>query len=224
MARRWTGAVLALGMGVLVAGCSVFGGKAADEPSHVVVRTEGEFEIRDYPALVVARVRQTGPRDAAVGDGFGRLFNYITGANTGARDIAMTAPVITNPATPNPVITENPAPGAEIAMTAPVLTTGDDAGGWETVFVLPADMTLATAPQPTDPLVTLGEIPARRVAVIRFSGRLGGERAEAPRARLAAWLAAQGLAHAGDWQIAGYNPPWTLPPLRRNEILVTLVP
>lgn len=206
VARLWAFALSAL-MGITMAGCSVFGGRAADEPAYIVVRSDGDFEIRDYPAMVVATTVVEAPRGQAVGTGFGRLFDYISGANTGAAKIAMTAPVLTTP--------------TKLAMTAPVLTS-DGPGGWQTSFILPAGTTLATAPQPTDPGVTLAEIPARRVAVVKFSGVLSGPAQVEPQARLAAWATAQGLSHAGDWRAAGYNPPWTIPALRRNEIMVTL--
>jgi hypothetical protein len=157
----------------------------------------------------VAETAVSGPFDDAVSAGFRRLFAYISGANRPAAKIEMTAPVLTSPE------------GEKIPMTAPVFV--DPAGGgWTVAFVLPAGVTSATAPQPTDPQVTLRDVPARQVAVVRFSGRFRREAAEANRERLAAWLAARDLKPADDWQFAGYNPPWTIPALRRNEVLVTL--
>ena len=126
----------------LLAGCSVFGGRAAEEPGYSLVAEEGDFEIRRYPELVIARTTVAAEdRDAAVGTGFGRLFDYITGENGGWRDapgreggeIEMTAPVIVED-----------AEGGEIAMTAPVLVEGEG-GAWTTAFVLPADATIETA-------------------------------------------------------------------------------
>ena len=104
--------VAALAAALLSAGCSVFGGRSAPEPAYDTVISEPPFEIRAYPALTVARTAAGGDRDAAVRIGFSRLFDYISGANAPAEDIAMTAPVITEPE----------GEGAEIAMTAPVLT------------------------------------------------------------------------------------------------------
>ena len=193
----------------LVAGCSVFGGKAAPEPDHRVEAADGDFQIRAYPALTVAVTAAPGDWDDAVGTGFGRLFDYISGANAGSREIAMTAPVVTE------------REGEKIAMTAPVVT-GRSGDGWRTAFVLPADMTAATAPAPTDPAVAIETVPARRVGAVTFSGVLDGEDVTRQRDRLAAWLGAQGEMPAGDWQMAGYNPPWTIPWLRRNEVWVTL--
>ncbi|MDT8343643.1 MAG: heme-binding protein [Thermohalobaculum sp.] len=202
------GALLA---GLVLAGCSVVGGKAAEEPAFRLIAEEGDFQIRAYPALTVARTVVAGEdRGPAVREGFGRLFDYIRGANTGQAEIAMTAPVLTAPA------------GETIAMTAPVLSA-PAGGGWETVFVLPDGMTPGTAPRPTDPAVEIVAIPPREVAVVTFSGVLGHEAITRERARLEAWLAARGQAHRDDWQAAGYNPPWTIPAYRRNEVIVSLV-
>ncbi|MEO1459944.1 MAG: heme-binding protein, partial [Pseudomonadota bacterium] len=170
---------------VTAAGCSVFGGKAAEEPAYTMERQEGAFEIRAYPGLVVARTTAPGDRDAATSEGFMRLFDYITGENGGAREIEMTAPVIasqgaettegaeiamTAPVIGTPVRggAETPDPdaaGAEIAMTAPVIgTPADAAAGWQIAFVLPEGVTAETAPRPTDPSVEIATLPERRLA------------------------------------------------------------
>jgi len=204
----------------LLAGCSVFGGKAAEEPPYTLVMQDGDFEIRDYSAMVVAETVVPGDREDAVSTGFSRLFDYISGENEGWRGgahegkkIEMTAPVI--------VENEATAKGADIDMTAPVLVEGEG-NAWQVAFVLPPDATMDTAPIPSSLDVTLAEIPAREVAVVRFSGFLDAGNVAENRQRLAAWLDKQGRAHKDDWQSAGYNPPWTIPMLRRNEVMVTL--
>lgn len=202
----------ALVTGLVLAGCSVVGGKAAEEPAFRLIAEDGAFQIRDYPALTVARtVVETDERGPAVRKGFGRLFDYIQGANAGRAGIEMTAPVLTAPITKPETI----------AMTAPVLSAPLGAG-WETAFVLPQGMTAQTAPVPTDPSVEIATIPARRVAVVRFAGVLEADAIARERALLEDWLGARGLSHLGDWQAAGYNPPWTIPAYRRNEVIVTL--
>ena len=160
------------------------------------------------------------PFDAATRTGFGRLFDDISGANHGAAAIDMTAPVVMAP--------------EKIAMTAPVIASpqpangargrldGGGGAGWTTTFVLPEGMTAETAPRPADARVTLRDVPGRQVAIVRFSGRFRNAAAEPRRRELVVWLEARSLAHEGDWRMAGYHPPWTLPPLRRNEVLVTL--
>lgn len=199
-ATRTIGAIAGL---LGIAACSVFGGAAAPEPEYDVVLSEPPFELRDYGELVVAKTPMTDGSSAA----FGRLFDYISGANSGARDIAMTAPVLN---------TES-ADGAKIAMTAPVLQ--DREGARNMIFVLPEGLTPQTAPVPSDARVSLTTIPPRRVAVVRYSGFLT-RRVLIEEARLRDWLARKDLRATGPAEIAGYNPPWTLPPYRRNEVLI----
>jgi hypothetical protein len=196
--------VIAAFAGLLsITACSIFGSAAAPEPDYNVVLAEPPFELRDYGELVVVKTAMTDGSRAA----FGRLFNYISGANTGARDIAMTAPVLNT----------DFADGDKIAMTAPVLQGRDSVR--EMVFVLPDAMTLETAPVPTDPGVSLDTIPPRRVAVVRYSGSMD-KGAPAEEARLRDWIERKDLTPTGPTEVAGYNPPWTLPPYRRNEVLI----
>lgn len=196
--------VLAVSLMLLAGACSVFGGTAAPEPDYTTVRAEDAFEIRDYGELVVVKTSMgTGDNDA-----FGRLFDYISGENQGAREIAMTAPVLATPQT------------TEIAMTAPVLQLGGDATP-EMAFILTDEFTPDTAPLPTNPAVSLGTVPARRVAVLTYNGlwRDGSATAET---QLRAWMAAKGLDPIGPASVAGYNPPWTIPMFRRNEVQIPI--
>ena len=215
----WLGLAM-VSLSFMVSACSVFGGKAAEEPAHRIVLEDGDVQIREYVAYAVAETLVKEPFGAATRTGFGRLFDYISGANGGSSKIEMTAPVVVAP--------------QEIAMTAPVIASpqpgngargrfedGADTG-WTIAFVLPEGMTADRAPPPADARVTLRDVPAHRVAVIRFGGLFRNATAEARRRDLAGWLETRGLEHAGDWRMAGYNPPWTLPPLRRNEVIVTL--
>ncbi len=204
----------------MVTGCSLFGGTAAEEPPHRVILDDGAFQVRQYAAYAIAETVVDDPYRPATNTGFRRLFNYISGANRGSSGIEMTAPVLVNP--------------RKIDMTAPVMAmtarhAPDDTGtfdagdgGWITAFILPEGVSAATAPAPEDGRIMLRDVPAGEVAAIRFSGPLRNGRAETRRRELAAWLEARGLAHAGDWRMAGYHPPWTLPPFRRNEVIVTL--
>lgn len=215
--RGLIGLVLVGALAVMTAGCSVFGGRAAPEPAFEVEVRDGDFEIRRYGPMAVAVTAVEGESyRGAVGSGFMRLFDYIQGANEGSSEIAMTAPVLTEPQDGG-----GRAEGAEIAMTAPVLSE-ETASGWEVAFVLPAEMTAETAPRPTDDRVEIRSVPARRVAAVRFSGFLGADDIARERARLMDWIAARGETAAGPAQAAGYNPPWTLPFLRRNEVIVPL--
>ena len=189
-----------------IAACSVFGSEAAPEPGYTVVTAEEPFEVRDYGKLVVVKTPMSDGSSAA----FRRLFNYISGENSGARKIPMTAPVLST----------DDAEGTKIPMTAPVLQSSE--GNREMVFVLTDEFTAETAPVPTNPNVTLATIPPRRVGVVRYSGSLDG-RAPAEEARLREWFGTKGFQAEGPAETAGYNPPWTLPAYRRNEVLIPIV-
>ena len=193
--------------GLLSGGCAVFGGQAAPEPDYTVAVSEPPFEIREYPALAGATTTAAGDYDDAADAGFRRLFDYIRGANLPAEDIPMTAPVFVEPR------------GREIPMTAPVMVQAEDQA-WQVMFILPPGVNAAQAPRPTDASIELGTLPARRVAVVRFTGFLNSGNIAEQRRRLAGWLEGRGERPTGPWQAAGYHPPWTLPWLRRNEVLV----
>ena len=200
--------------------CSILGGEAAVEPEFRVVLADGAIQVREYADYAVAETLVRGESyTAASNEGFRRLFDYITGDNLGSSKIEMTAPVLVTPET--------------TSANAPVIVTphgADGVGGtldsvsesWMTGFILPEGSTAATAPIPKDTRIKLRDVPARRVAAIRFSGLLRNARAETRRRELAAWLDVRALPHEGDWRMAGYHPPWTLPPFRRNEVIVTL--
>ncbi len=192
-------AALALNLGTPV--------MATEEPPFTVELKQGEFEVRDYPPLIVAEVSVTGDRRDAAGTGFRLLAAYIFGDNTGRQKIAMTAPVIQS------------AAGQTIAMTAPVLQTGGK-GVWAIRFIMPRNSTLETLPLPNNPRVKLHTLGAARVAVVRFSG-LARENDVAERTlALSRFVAAQRLRAAGPPSLAQYDPPWTLWFMRRNEMMI----
>jgi len=185
---------------------------AADEPAHTVIRTEGAIEIRDYVAVIEAHVEVEGDRRAAVNDGFRPLAGYIFGGNqsrdeAGAEEIAMTTPVIQSAS-------------QRIAMTSPVTQEVSEDGVWRVAFIMPAQWTMATLPVPDNAEVRLVEIPARRMAAIRFSGRARDSELAEKQAELLEFLAANAYRVIGEPQYAYYNPPWTLGPFRRNEVMV----
>ena len=207
MPLRLPRTILALLALTLTSACSVFGGPAAPEPAYSIVRADAPYEIRDYPALVVVAT----PMEDGSSDAFRRLFGYISGENAGKTEIAMTAPVL-----------QSAEEGTAIAMTAPVLQSFGSDGTREMVFVLTEEFTLETAPKPTNPQLRLAQIPARRVATIRFSGFFRDAAIADNTDLLEAWIMQQGLTPVGPPESAGYNPPWTLPPFKRNEVLIPI--
>jgi hypothetical protein len=187
---------------------------AVEEPQYRIERDYGSFEVRVYPPTVVAETVVSGGFGDGTNEGFRRLAGYIFGANDGNRKIAMTAPVGAEPA--------RGAPGTKIAMTAPV-GAERSTDGWTVTFTMPSSFTMASLPVPDDARVRLREVPARRVAAVRFSGTWGAERFEDAARKLVADARAEGLQPADAPPVfARYNPPWTPWFLRRNEVLVPL--
>ena len=195
---------------LVIGACSVVGVRGGTpEPAATVIDHVGEVQIRRYDPVLVAETVVEGGQESVRSEGFRRLAAYIFGRNVRHDSIGKTA------------TTAQPASQA-IAMTAPVAQTevpGAVPGqAWIIRFFLPAGMTAATAPRPLDARVVLVETPARTMAVLRFPGLATPAAVAAHAARLDALLA------NGRWRQDGplvtwfYDPPWTLPPFRRNEV------
>lgn len=185
---------------------------ATEEPRFTVKLVQAPFEVRDYPAMVVAEVAVTGGQKEAASKGFRLLAGYIFGGNARTQKLAMTAPVV-----------QSPASGEKIAMTAPVLQTGGN-GKWVIRFIMPSGSTLATLPRPTDPKVQLRTIGAARLAVVRFSGLARQDDVAARTLTLMQFVKANHLQPLGIPSLAQYDPPWTPWFMRRNEVLMPVEP
>ncbi|TXC67443.1 heme-binding protein [Piscinibacter aquaticus] len=182
---------------------------AIEEPAYEVQRRIGEIEVRQYAPYVVAEVTVDGPADAAGNAAFPILAGYIFGKNKGERKLEMTAPV-TQAAVP-----------VKMEMTAPV-TQAASAGGYVVQFVLPREVTLETAPEPLDARVKVRQVPASRVAVIRYSGRWTQANYDEHLGKLQAALREAGVAWSGEPVLSRYNAPITPWFMRRNEIWLTV--
>jgi hypothetical protein len=204
--KPWIGISLAIMM-------SIGQAQATEEPRFSVVGKVGTIEIRNYGARLAADVVVQGDEEDARSNGFRLLADYIFGNNTARQSIAMTAPV-----------SQERARSEKIDMTAPVAQTRDGSGGWRVRFFMPGQYTLATLPKPNNPAVQIVEVPGETMAVLRFSN---SRSAEAIAARTAELL--RGL-DASSWAVTGppvtwlYDPPWTLPFFRRNEVAVPVRP
>jgi DNA gyrase inhibitor GyrI len=155
-----------------------------------------------------AEAEVAGDRRDAIGKGFRIIADYIFGNNTSAQKVPMTAPVTQQ--------------GSEkIAMTAPVTQQGDG-NIWRVRFVMPSSYTIETLPKPNNPAVKLKEIGGRRYAVIRFSGMAGEDSLKYHTEELNAFISAKNLTPLSAPTYAFHNPPWTLPFLRRNEVMVEI--
>jgi hypothetical protein len=180
-----------------------------ETPDYEVVAKDGDFELRDYPPLVVAEVTTTGGRQQGLSSGFGPLARYIFAKERGGERIAMTAPVQQRAV----------APDQKIAMTAPVTQTATADDRWTVQFIMPSEYRLADLPAPGNSAVELQRIPARRMAAVRFSGRTNDQALSTQQQRLEDWLSARDLRPVGEPVYAYYNDPFTPGPLRRNEVL-----
>jgi hypothetical protein len=184
---------------------------AVEEPAFKVALHEGAFEVRDYPALVVAEVTVSGDQTEAASKGFRLLAGYIFGGNKRRQSIAMTAPVAQAPTS------------EKIAMTAPV-TQVRSAGEWVVRFTMPSAYSMDTLPEPNDPKVRLRVLPPTRFAVLQFSGLARKDEVAAKTAELEELAETHQLRAIGPASLAQYNPPCTLWFMRRNEVMIPVAP
>ena len=188
--KMWiTLSILAVAAAMILVGCQATRAGYESAP-YKVVRSDGKFELRDYPDLTVVETPMADPNGS---DGsFMRLFRFITGANEGKQKIAMTTPVF-------------------MSGTSTNLTMA---------FVLPAKLKTADAPKPADGALTVRELPAGRFAVLRFSGGRNAKKEAESLARLKSWLERERLPALSGPVYGYFDPPWTPAFLRRNEVML----
>ena len=186
--------ILVLLAGLIFVSCKT-SRSAYESAPYQVVRNDGDFELRDYPALTVVQTTMVRGGNGANGS-FTRLFRFISGSNEAKQKIAMTTPVFMS--------------GIESNATM--------------AFVLPAKMKSAAAPQPTDTSVQVRELPAGRFAVLRFTGGRSARNEAESLARLQAWMTKENLRRAGSPVYGYFDPPWTPGFLRRNEVMLPVEP
>ena len=185
-----------------------------EQADYTVVKKRDGYEIREYPAHIVAQTMVNGSYSESMNSGFSILAGYIFGGNTRKESIAMTAPVVAQKGEMKKV-SEN------IAMTAPVVATA--IGDSQTIsFGMPRSYTLETLPMPDDSRVKIVMIPAKKYAVMRFGWYSSDARIKSMQEKLLSMLARDGVAAEGNVAYAGYNAPWTPPWMTQNEVLVEL--
>lgn len=164
---------------------------ATESPVYQVIRTDGKVEIRDYPALTIAT---TPMEDANINSGFGQLFKFISGSNTGAEKIAMTSPVLIDP-----------------TMHKKTMS-----------FIMPKATVEKGVPKPTSETVQLGKVEPARYVVLRFDGGRSAQNESKAITDVQAWLEAQNFKGKSEPIFAYYDPPWTPTFLRRNEVMIRI--
>lgn len=179
-------------VGFIASGCGTVRGGYESAP-YKLVRASGKFELRDYPELTVVETRMARGGNGSDGS-FNRLFRFITGGNEAKQKIAMTTPVFMS--------------GGETNATM--------------AFVMPAKMKTGEVPKPSDPAVTVRELPEGRFAVLRFSGGRNAKNEAESLERLQAWMKQEGLKELSPPIYGYFDPPWTPAFLRRNEVMTRI--
>ncbi len=182
--------ILVMAVALTLVGCQATRAGYESAP-YQVVRADGKFELRDYPALAVVETTMSSSGNAADGS-FNRLFGFITGRNEAKQ---------------------------KIAMTTPVFMSGNDSNR-TMAFVMPAKMNAAQAPKPAEASVTVRELPAGRFVVLRFSGGRNEKQEAEALGQLKAWMTAEGLSVLSPPVFGYFDPPWTPAFLRRNEVML----
>lgn len=174
----------------------------------VLTRFQG-FELRRYPAHLVAEVEVDSSFTDAGNQAFGLLVAFISGRNSTRGKVAMTAPVLQEQAS------------TRIAMTSPVIQeSGGQPGRQVVAFVMPAEFTVDTLPTPTDPRIRVREIPTQLAAARSFTGRWSGQIYSDQLSELRSAVSQAGLEIIGQPRFARFDPPWTPWFLRHNEVVM----
>ncbi len=201
--------------GAAAAGAALVGGalvyylreKLTEEPDYRALASDGEFQIRGYPAMTVAETVVVGPRKRALDEGYRSLACYISGKTREGEQLPMMVPVMQDSGDP--------------MASDPPLFDDELQGGWRTRFVMPAGRSSQDLPEPSEG-VELVELEPRRVGVVSFSGRPGDRGLAEQEDRLRGWLARHGEASEAEPEYAFYNSPVIPGPLRRNEVWLSL--
>lgn len=189
---------------------SIVGIRTVEEPHHIRRPLTGDVEIRQYGSRIAAETTIAGDKQRALYEGFRKVAAYIFGANHRNTAIAMTAPV------------SQQSSAEEIAMTAPVSQTGSPESGWTIRFFMPSKWSMATLPTPDDEDVRLVTVPPETVAVLRFTGDRSPSAVARRAEKLVRTLHENGIEPAGEAVSWFYDPPWTLPFRRRNEVAIPI--
>jgi len=182
--------ILLIAGALILVGCQATRAGYESAP-YKAVRSDGKFQVRDYPALTVVETPMGGSRSGDDGS-FMRLFRFITGSNEAKE---------------------------KISMTTPVFMSGSDSNA-TMAFVMPAKLGGSQVPKPTDGSVKVRELEPGRFAVLRFSGGRNAKNESETLARLKAWMEAQGYRTVSAPIYGYFDPPWTPSFLRRNEVML----
>lgn len=191
-----------------------FGIRLGEEPGYEVLKEDGMFEIRQYDDIVIATTTVNSGFERATEEGFERLAGYIFGHNHNHENFSMTAPVTQ----------ERAHESRKISMTTPVLQE-QGTEGWTLSFVLPKAEKFSAAPHPDDDRVKLRPVATQCWAVLRYSGKTDEKQMRLKARELTEWISNQKTVRpTTDVRWAQYDPPFTIPFLRRNEVQIRVEP
>jgi len=198
---------------IMLTSCSVIAKDNTPSAQYKVLsKAENEnIELRVYKSMVLISAPMNSEKTPGRNSAFMKLFDYISGENISSQKISMTTPVFMD---------KESGGGTKIPMTAPVFRDSESENEALMSFVLPDNFTLQAAPKPINTELKLHELKDYKVAVITFSGLLSKSNIKENKEKLEKWISNKGYNKLGSYKTAGYNPPFTLPPLRRNEVLI----
>jgi hypothetical protein len=184
-----------------------FPAMSTEQPEFDLIEQHNDFQLRRYAPMIIAQVEVAGDMGDASSSGFRLLADYIFGNNVVAPSTELTSQI-------------SQPESVKIDMTAPVSRMASGDNRWLVSFVMPRQWTIDSLPKPTNSQIKIVEVPAHTAAVIEFSG-LGRQTSyEKKQAELINWIASKGYELIDEARYAAYNPPWTLPPFRRNEVII----
>jgi hypothetical protein len=198
----------------LLVGCA--SAEDTETLTYKVLKKEGKLEVREYAPYIAASITFES-KEEFEDQAFRVLAGYIFGKNVRQENIGMTSPVMNE--------------GEDIGMTSPVITEGEDIGmtspvftgkkeGWTMTFTMPSRYTMENLPMPVDKRIVIQEVPSKTIATIRYSGWRSDKKNARKEKELRDWLKKENIEVSGAASFAGYNPPWTLPMFRRNEVMI----
>jgi effector-binding domain-containing protein len=181
---------------IIILGCVLVGPimSNVEKPKYQVVSSQANIEIRKYNPMIIALVEVQGERKEAIRGGFKMLADYIFGNNKSKEDIPMTAPV------KQQKFQEN----------------------WQISFIMPSEYNMETLPQPNNKNIGLKELPSKKYIVINFSGVISDQNITLHEEKLKKHILENEMHILSPPIYAFYNPPWTLPFMRRNEIMMEI--
>ena len=179
-----------------------------ETPEFKILSTSNNIEIRAYKPMLIAEIDIRENKKEAISLGFRSLADFIFGDNIRNDKIKMTAPGVQQSS-------------EKIKMTAPVVQQSSSKG-WKVSFVMPSSYTIHDIPKPLNNEIVIKEIPARKMAVIKFNGRNEEDNILKYEKKLLEFMELNSFVHDENPEYAFYNPPWTLPILRRNEVMIEI--